>query len=63
MSRRRLAPSALAFPSRRAARSLPPRRAHGQRRRVNRSPLLRLALSVLLAVVALAAAGNLLAFH
>jgi hypothetical protein len=48
---------------RRAARTLPPHRAHGQRRRLNRSALLRLTLSVLLAIVALATAGSLLTLH
>jgi hypothetical protein len=63
MTRRRLAIPALHAAVRRAARALPPHRAHGQRRRVNRSALLRLTLSVLLAIVALATAGSLLTFH
>jgi anti-sigma-K factor RskA len=49
--------------TRRPPHALPPRHAHGQRRRVDRNPLWRLALAALLAVVALAAAGSLLALH
>jgi anti-sigma-K factor RskA len=56
---RHLAPMA----TRRPPHALPPRNAHGQRRRVDRNPLWRLALAALLAVVALAAAGSLLALH
>jgi hypothetical protein len=50
-------------PTRRLARALPPHRARGRRRRVNRSPLLRLTLAALLAILALAAAGSLLSLH
>jgi hypothetical protein len=42
---------------------LPRRRTGGWRRRVNRSPLLRLTLAALLAVGAMAAAGSLLSLH
>jgi hypothetical protein len=63
MTRRRLATLPLHGAVRRAARMLPPHRAHGQRRRLNRSALLRLTLSVLLAIVALATAGSLLSLH
>jgi hypothetical protein len=42
---------------------LPRHRTDGWRRRVNRSPLLRLTLAALLAVGAMAAAGSLLSLH
>jgi hypothetical protein len=63
MTRRRLTTFPLHAAVRRAARALPPHRAQGQRRRLNRSALLRLTLSVLVAIVALATAGSLLTFH